>query len=95
MVSGWGLRTFAADQPGYNPIGYHTGTVWPHDTAIAAAGLRRYGFDDAADILSSGMLAAAQHFPAFRPPELFRGFDRAPPGAPTPPPVPCSPPSRT
>ena len=38
MSSGWGVRTFAADQPGFNPIGYHTGTVWPHDTAIAAAG---------------------------------------------------------
>jgi glycogen debranching enzyme len=91
MVSGWGLRTFAADQPGYNPIGYHTGTVWPHDTAIAAAGLRRYGFDAAADILSSGMLAAAQHFPAFRLPELFCGFDRALTGAPIAYPVACSP----
>jgi len=91
MVSGWGLRTFAAGQPGYNPIGYHTGTVWPHDTAIAATGLRRYGFDDAADILSSGMLAAAQHFPAFRLPELFCGFDRASTGAPIAYPVACSP----
>jgi len=91
MVSGWGLRTFAADQPGYNPIGYHTGTVWPHDTAIAAAGLRRYGFDDAADVLSSGMLAAAQRFPAFRLPELFCGFDRASTGAPITYPVACSP----
>ncbi len=51
MVSGWGLRTFATDQAGYNPIGYHTGTVWPHDTAIAAAGLRRYGLDEQADAL--------------------------------------------
>jgi glycogen debranching enzyme len=91
MVSGWGLRTYAAGQPGYNPIGYHTGTVWPHDTAIAAAGLRRYGFDDAADTLSSGMLAAAQHFPAFRLPELFCGFDRASTGSPIAYPVACSP----
>jgi glycogen debranching enzyme len=91
MVSGWGLRTFGADQPGYNPIGYHTGTVWPHDTAIAAAGLRRYGFDEAADALSSGMLAAAQHFPAFRLPELFCGFDRAATGSPIAYPVACSP----
>jgi glycogen debranching enzyme len=91
MVSGWGLRTFGASQPGYNPIGYHTGTVWPHDTAIAAAGLRRYGFDDAADTLSSGMLAAAQHFPAFRLPELFCGFDRASTGSPIAYPVACSP----
>jgi glycogen debranching enzyme len=91
MVSGWGLRTFGADQPGYNPIGYHTGSVWPHDTAIAAAGLRRYGFDDAADALSSGMLAAAQHFAAFRLPELFCGFDRASTGSPIAYPVACSP----
>ena len=91
MVSGWGLRTFAAGQPGYNPIGYHTGTVWPHDTAIAAAGLRRYGMDEAADALSSGILAAAQHFPAFRLPELFCGFDRASTGSPIAYPVACSP----
>ncbi len=91
MVSGWGLRTYAADQPGYNPIGYHTGSIWPHDTAIAAAGLRRYGFDEAADTLSSGMLAAAQHSPAFRLPELFCGFDRASTGAPIAYPVACSP----
>ena len=91
MVSGWGLRTYAADQPGYNPIGYHTGSVWPHDTAIAAAGLRRFGLDDAADTLASGLLAAAQHFPAFRLPELFCGFDRASTGAPIPYPVACSP----
>jgi glycogen debranching enzyme len=91
MDSGWGLRTYAAGQPGYNPIGYHTGTVWPHDTAIAAAGLRRYGFDAAAGTLSGGLLSAAQHFPAFRLPELFCGFDRAATGAPIPYPVACSP----
>ena len=91
MVSGWGLRSYAAGQAGYNPIGYHTGTVWPHDTAIAAAGLRRYGFDDAADTLSSGILSAAQHFPAFRLPELFCGFDRASTGSPIAYPVACSP----
>jgi glycogen debranching enzyme len=91
MDSGWGLRTFAADQPGYNPIGYHTGTVWPHDTALAAAGLRGYGFDATAGSLSSGLLSAAQHFPAFRLPELFCGFDRAATGAPIAYPVACSP----
>jgi glycogen debranching enzyme len=91
MVSGWGLRTFATGQAGYNPIGYHTGTVWPHDTAIAVAGLRRYGLDEQADALASGLLAAAQHFPAFRLPELFCGFDRASTGSPIPYPVACSP----
>ncbi len=51
MSSGWGIRTYAADQAGYNPIGYHTGTVWPHDTSLIAAGMKRYGFDDAANRL--------------------------------------------
>ena len=40
MFSGWGIRTYASGQPGYNPIGYHTGTVWPHDTSLIAAGLQ-------------------------------------------------------
>ena len=43
MFSGWGTRTYAAGQPGYNPMGYHTGSVWPHDTAIIAAGLKAAG----------------------------------------------------
>ncbi len=77
--------------PGYNPIGYHTGTVWPHDTAIAAAGARRYGFDAIGGRLSGDLLAAAHHFPAYRLPELFCGFDRASTGAPVAYPVACSP----
>jgi len=91
MSSGWGVRTLATDQPGYNPIGYHTGSVWPHDTAIAAAGVRRYGFDGVGGRLTSGLLAAAQLFPAYRLPELFCGFDRASTGAPVAYPVACSP----
>ena len=91
MSSGWGVRTLASDQPGYNPIGYHTGTVWPHDTAIAAAGARRYGFDGVGGRLSGDLLAAAHHFPAYRLPELFCGFDRASTGAPVAYPVACSP----
>ncbi len=91
MSSGWGVRTLASDQPGYNPIGYHTGTVWPHDTAIAAAGARRYGFDAIGGRLSGDLLAAAHHFPAYRLPELFCGFDRASTGAPVAYPVACSP----
>jgi glycogen debranching enzyme len=91
MSSGWGLRTYGADQPGYNPIGYHIGTVWPHDTAIAAAGARRYGFDLVGSRLSGELLAASHHFPAYRLPELFCGFDRASTGAPVAYPVACSP----
>jgi glycogen debranching enzyme len=91
MASGWGLRTYAAGQPGYNPIGYHTGSVWPHDTAIAAAGLKRYGFHAAANDLAIGVLEAAQHFPASRLPELFGGYDRAETIVPVAYPVACSP----
>jgi len=91
MFSGWGIRSYAADQPGYNPIGYHTGTVWPHDTSLIAAGLKRYGFDDACNRLAGQMLEAAQHFPESRLPELFCGFDRTDVHSPVPYPVACSP----
>jgi glycogen debranching enzyme len=91
MFSGWGIRTFAADQPGYNPIGYHTGTVWPHDTSLIAAGFKRYGFDDASNRLVGQMMEAAQGFQDYRLPELFCGFDRTDAHTPVPYPVACSP----
>ena len=91
LFSGWGIRTYAAGQPGYNPIGYHTGTVWPHDTAIAAAGLKSAGAIDAADHLAAAVLESAQSFPAFRLPELFCGFERSSTGTPVAYPIACSP----
>jgi glycogen debranching enzyme len=91
MFSGWGIRTYASDQPGYNPIGYHTGTVWPHDTSLVAAGMKRYGFDDAANRVVSQLLEAAQRFDEYRLPELFCGFDREHAHIPVPYPVACSP----
>jgi glycogen debranching enzyme len=91
MFSGWGVRTYAADQPGYNPIGYHTGTVWPHDASIIAAGFKRYGFDDASNRLVGHMMEAAQGFQDYRLPELFCGFDRTDAHTPVPYPVACSP----
>ena len=91
MFSGWGIRTYAADQPGYNPIGYHTGSVWPHDVSLIAAGLRRYGRHDTANRLVERMFEAAQHFADFRLPELFCGFDREAAPVPVPYPVACSP----
>ncbi len=91
MFSGWGIRTYAAGQPGYNPIGYHTGTVWPHDVSLIAAGFKRYGYDAAAGRLAGGMLEAAHRFPDQRLPELFCGFDRDETAAPVPYPVACSP----
>lgn len=91
MFSGWGIRTYAADQPGYNPIGYHTGTVWPHDASIIAAGFKRYGFDDASNKVVGHMMEAAQGFQDYRLPELFCGFDRSDAHTPVPYPVACSP----
>lgn len=91
MSSGWGIRTYAADQPGYNPIGYHTGSVWPFDTSLVAAGMKRYGFDDAAGRLAGRLLAAARQFPDARLPELFCGFDTAESPVPVAYPVACSP----
>jgi glycogen debranching enzyme len=91
LFSGWGIRTYASGQPGYNPIGYHTGTVWPHDVSLAAAGFKRYGAHDAANTLVGRMFEAAQHFADFRLPELFCGFDREGTPVPVPYPVACSP----
>jgi len=91
MFSGWGIRTFAEGQPGYNPIGYHTGSVWPHDTSLIAAGFKRYGFDDASNRLASQMMEAAQRFADYRLPELFCGFDKVENHTPVPYPVACSP----
>ena len=91
MSSGWGLRTFGRGQPGFNPLGYHLGTVWPHDTAIAVAGLKRYGFASEAAVLATSLLDAARHFPRFRFPELFCGFARAETGVPVAYPVACAP----
>ena len=84
MFSGWGVRTYASDQPGYNPIGYHTGTVWPHDTSLIAAGFKRYGFHDATNRLVGQMMEAAQGFADYRLPELFCGFDRTDANTPVP-----------
>jgi glycogen debranching enzyme len=91
MFSGWGIRTYASGQPGYNPIGYHTGTVWPHDTSLIAAGFKRYGFDEASNRLVGPMMEAAQRFPDYRLPELFCGFEKAHAGVPVSYPVACSP----
>jgi glycogen debranching enzyme len=76
LFSGWGVRTLAASTVGSSPLGYHHGAVWPHDTAIAAAGLMRYGFVDESLRLLGALLEAADAFGG-RLPELFAGFDRA------------------
>jgi len=75
---GRGLRTLSADHPYFNPVGYHTGSVWPHDTAIAVLGLARSGHDDVAASLATGLVDTSDHFQA-RLPELFGGTDLADP----------------
>jgi glycogen debranching enzyme len=77
LFSGWGLRTLSANHPAYNALSYQRGSVWPHDTALAAAGLSRYGCREEAATLLRGVLDAAGMFEANRLPELFCGLDRA------------------
>jgi glycogen debranching enzyme len=90
MFTGLGLRTLTAKNPGYNPLSYHCGSVWPHDSALAAAGMLRGGCDDAGARLASGLLAAAHCFGG-RLPELFGGFDVADMPTAVPYPSSCSP----
>lgn len=88
--SGWGLRTLATGQPRFNPMSYHNGSVWPHDTAMAAAGMARYGERHAVALLLGEIYAAATHF-HMRLPELFCGFERMPGEPPIAYPVACLP----
>ena len=90
LFTGWGVRTLAASSGGYNPISYHCGSVWPHDTAIAIAGLARYGRDEAVARLFRGLIDAAATGGG-RLPELFAGFERGDLPAPIPYPASCSP----
>jgi len=77
MFSGWGIRTLSDRERAYDPLGYHVGTVWPHDNSLIAAGFRRYGFDDAADTIFTALFDAALSFKDYRLPELFAGTSRA------------------
>jgi glycogen debranching enzyme len=90
MFSGWGIRTLSTHDRGYNPVGYHAGTVWPHDTALIAAGLSRYGFRAEANRLCLALLDAAGSF-GLRLPEVFAGYSRDYARFPVPYPTPCSP----
>jgi glycogen debranching enzyme len=90
MFSGWGVRTLATSMRRYNPLSYHNGSVWPHDTAIAIAGLRLAGFPDEALRLASALLRAAGASNG-RLPELFAGLGADEVGAPVPYPASCSP----
>jgi glycogen debranching enzyme len=88
--SGWGLRTLATGQPRYNPMSYHNGSVWPHDTSLCAAGMARYGEREAVALLLGEIYSAAASF-SLRLPELFCGFERRPGEPPIAYPVACLP----
>ena len=91
MFNGWGIRTVATGEARYNPMSYHNGSVWPHDNALIALGLARYGFTDAVERIFVGMFAAAAYMDFRRLPELLCGFRRRRNQGPTLYPVACSP----
>jgi glycogen debranching enzyme len=91
LFSGWGVRTLAVDVDSYNPLGYHLGTVWPHDNSLIVAGLRRYGFAAEANQVFTALFEAALQFPYYRLPELFCGIARTHYGVPIGYPVACTP----
>ena len=77
MFTGWGIRTLSSDCDSYYPLGYHVGTIWPHDNGVIAAGLKRYGFVDELNEVASALFDAARAFPSYRLPELFGGHPRS------------------
>jgi len=88
--SGWGLRTLAVGEARYNPMSYHNGSIWPHDTAICAMGMARYGERRGVVHITTAMFESASQF-EMRLPELFCGFLRVPGEPPVPYPVACLP----
>jgi glycogen debranching enzyme len=90
LFSGWGIRTMAVTAGSYNPIGYHVGTVWPHDTGLIALGLERAGYRHEATQLAHGILEAAVFFEG-RLPEAFAGYPRRDVDVPVEYPTACSP----
>ena len=85
------MRTLSTRERRYNPIGYHLGTVWPHDNALIAAGCRNYGDARAACRILTGLSEAATHFAHYRLPEVFAGFEKDEYGIPVDYPVACRP----
>ncbi|HTI00153.1 MAG TPA: amylo-alpha-1,6-glucosidase [Acidisoma sp.] len=91
FFSGWGIRTIASTEARYNPMAYHNGSVWPHDNALIAMGLARYGHTEAVAKIFEGLFSAALYIDMRRLPELFCGFARRRAQGPTFYPVACSP----
>jgi glycogen debranching enzyme len=91
FFTGWGIRTVAAGEARYNPMSYHNGSIWPHDNALIALGLARYGLKHSVEHVFKGLFDAASYMDFRRLPELFCGFRREPRRGPTLYPVACSP----
>lgn len=91
MFNGWGIRTLSSLSPAYNPMGYHIGSVWPHDNSLIALGLRSLGLIDQTLEVFQGLLDMTLQQPYQRPPELFCGYDRNGDDAPVQYPVACTP----
>lgn len=91
FFTGWGIRTLASNERRYSPMSYHNGSVWPHDNALIAMGLSRYGLRDATARLLQGLFDASRFMYLTRMPELFCGFARRPAERPTLYPMACAP----
>ncbi|PSB50351.1 amylo-alpha-1,6-glucosidase, partial [Chroococcidiopsis cubana CCALA 043] len=91
MFNGWGIRTLSSLSPAYNPMGYHLGSVWPHDNSLIVLGLRSLGLVDQALDVFQGLFDMTLQQPYQRPPELFCGYERNGDRAPVQYPVACSP----
>lgn len=91
MFNGWGIRTLSSISPAYNPMGYHIGSVWPHDTSLIALGLRSLGLDKQSLQLAQGLIEMTVSQPYQRPPELFCGYEHDSFTSPVQYPVACSP----
>jgi glycogen debranching enzyme len=91
FFTGWGVRTVGSEEARYNPLSYHNGSVWPHDNALIASGVARYGQRELAGQILMGLLDASSAVDLHRLPELFCGLDRREGEGPTLYPVACSP----
>ncbi len=91
FFSGWGIRTLGSTEVRYNPMSYHDGSVWPHDNALIAAGLARYGLRDSALKIAAALFDVSRFMDLRRLPELFCGFTRRPTDGPILYPVACAP----
>ena len=91
MFSGWGIRTLSATSSRFNPLGYHCGTVWPHDNSLIAMGFKKYGFEEELNEVATALFDAARPLAYYRLPELFAGSARTTYSTPVPYPVACRP----